>query len=163
MPWVRIDDGMPQHPKVAAAGPLAFALQIAGLCYCNRNLTDGFIPRAVARTLLDWEYVDPDGRVWVVSVTCGMQGENVQAENVIDQLVDAGISWREKPEGTWTATDATGAEVGYVFRYRPITHYARLRFRNRALGVHRTLAACQAAVVGAWRELARPDTHHQGA
>jgi hypothetical protein len=45
MPWVRIDDNFPTHPKVAEAGPLAAWLYICGLCYCQRHLTDGFIPR----------------------------------------------------------------------------------------------------------------------
>ncbi len=53
MPWVRVDDHADQHPKVAAVGPLGFALFVAGLCYCNRTLTDGFIPRSVARTLFE--------------------------------------------------------------------------------------------------------------
>ena len=45
MPWVRIDDGYADHPKMAAVGPLGQALWLAGLAYCNRYLTDGFIPR----------------------------------------------------------------------------------------------------------------------
>jgi hypothetical protein len=71
MTWVRIDDGFAQHPKVVAAGPLAMAMQVAALCYCNRNLTDGFIPRSVARTLLD-----------------------VSAKKIIISLLTSGL-WRE--------------------------------------------------------------------
>lgn len=44
MPWVRLDDQFTDHPKIVAAGPLAAWLYIAGLCYCNRFLTNGFIP-----------------------------------------------------------------------------------------------------------------------
>jgi len=44
MAWVKIDDHFPDHPKVVSAGPLAAWLYVAGLCYCNRLLTDGFIP-----------------------------------------------------------------------------------------------------------------------
>lgn len=44
MPWVRIDDHFPDHPKVVSAGPIAAWLFVAGLCYCNRFLTNGFIP-----------------------------------------------------------------------------------------------------------------------
>jgi hypothetical protein len=44
MPWVRIDDQFPDHPKVVAAGQAAAWLYVTGLCYCNRMLTDGFIP-----------------------------------------------------------------------------------------------------------------------
>jgi hypothetical protein len=42
--WVRIDDHFPDHPKIVSVGPLAAWLHVAGLCYCNRMLTNGFIP-----------------------------------------------------------------------------------------------------------------------
>ena len=58
MPWVRIDDEMPHHPKVVQVGPLGFAMQVAGLCYCNRFLTDGFIPTAAVPTFLDFSELD---------------------------------------------------------------------------------------------------------
>lgn len=57
MPWVRIDEGFYQHPKVIQAGPLGQALQIAALCYCNNNLTDGVLSRAAAGMLLDFSGV----------------------------------------------------------------------------------------------------------
>ena len=43
MAWVKLDDAMPGHPKVMAAGPQAFALDVAGICYSNKHATDGFI------------------------------------------------------------------------------------------------------------------------
>jgi DnaD/phage-associated family protein len=46
MTWVKIDDLLPDHPKVRRAGPAAAWLYIAGLCYCSRYLTDGFIADA---------------------------------------------------------------------------------------------------------------------
>ena len=98
MVWVRIDDQFPEHPKVAEAGPLAMAMQVAALCYCNRKLTDGFVPRSIARRLLDFEVVDADGRLWTVSRTCGMVGEDVDATWVIELLVEAGM-WDEVPGG----------------------------------------------------------------
>jgi hypothetical protein len=98
MAWVRIDDRMPEHPKVAAAGPLALAMQIAGLCYCNRELTDGFIPRAKARTLLDWEIVRADGTCYSIGIAQGMAGDDVSSDWVIDLLVETGM-WEEVPGG----------------------------------------------------------------
>lgn len=44
MAWAKLDDGMPTHPKVIAAGPVAFALDVAAICYANKHLTDGHIP-----------------------------------------------------------------------------------------------------------------------
>lgn len=98
MAWVRLDDSFTEHPKVMAAGPLALAMQVAGLCYCNRNLTDGFIPWGIARTLLSWEVLGPDRRQYRISVTCGAHGEDVDSEYVIKQLVDAGM-WEEVDGG----------------------------------------------------------------
>lgn len=47
MVWVRLDDRFDEHPKVAQLSDSAVALFVAGLAYCNRNLTDGFIPHQV--------------------------------------------------------------------------------------------------------------------
>jgi len=46
MPWVKLDEQFTEHPKILKAGPLGLVLQVRGLCYCNRNLTDGFIPKS---------------------------------------------------------------------------------------------------------------------
>ncbi len=51
MPWVRLDDKFPEHPKVEALGDSAFALYVKALCYANRNLTDGFVPTAAVRRM----------------------------------------------------------------------------------------------------------------
>jgi len=98
MTWVKIDDGFARHPKVVAGGPLAMAMQVAALCYCNRELTDGFVPRPVARTLLDWEIDREDGRRYTVAVSCGMAGDDLHNNWVIDLLVEVGM-WSEVPGG----------------------------------------------------------------
>jgi hypothetical protein len=53
MPWVRLDDGFGEHPKIIKAGSLAGWLYVMGLGYCNRNLTDGFIPIGMVTRLTD--------------------------------------------------------------------------------------------------------------
>lgn len=103
MAWVRIDDQFPEHPKVAQAGPLAMAMQVAGLCYCNRKLTDGFVPRSIARRLLDFEVIDADGKIHTIGVTSGMSGEDISPEWVIGLLLDAGM-W-EKVSGGYLIHD----------------------------------------------------------
>lgn len=62
MPWVKIDDQMPEHEKLVNAGPLAMALDFAGICYCNRLLTDGFVPGAQVPKLLNLEGYSFAGR-----------------------------------------------------------------------------------------------------
>jgi hypothetical protein len=49
--WFKIDDGLREHPRVLAA-PEAFGLYVAGLCYCNHQLTDGRIPESAIPRLL---------------------------------------------------------------------------------------------------------------
>jgi hypothetical protein len=103
MPWVRIDDHFDEHPKHAKAGPLGIALWLAGLAYCNRNLTNGNIPWAIAQKLLTWQFLgepDDEGRrkVYTIGVSCGMSGEDVDCEYVISLLVNAGL-WEQRDGG----------------------------------------------------------------
>lgn len=81
---MKLDDAMPHHPKVMAAGPNAFALDVAGICYSNKHATDGFIaaaslpavfpalpnPKRWAQKLVDvgrWVEVDGGWRIHDVS------------------------------------------------------------------------------------------------
>jgi hypothetical protein len=43
MPWVRLDDRMPSHRKVALLSDRAFRLYISALCWSSENLTEGRI------------------------------------------------------------------------------------------------------------------------
>jgi len=64
MTWVRIDEHFDEHPKIESVGPLATAVYIAGLCYSNRQLTNGFIPRRKALRLVDVsDYSDPETEI----------------------------------------------------------------------------------------------------
>lgn len=44
MAWLRIDDTVPEHRKMLRAGPSACWFWLCGIAYCQRQLTDGFIP-----------------------------------------------------------------------------------------------------------------------
>lgn len=99
MTWVRVDDHFDEHPKFARAGPLGIALWLVGLAYCNRNLTDGFIPWAKAQSLLTWQFLgEPDEnglrKLFTIGVTCGMSGDDINCNYVIPLLLNAGL-WEE--------------------------------------------------------------------
>ena len=103
MPWVKVDDHCDEHPKMARVGPLGWAMWLAGLAYCNRNLTDGFIPYTTARRLVSWDFLMPRNgsdieSIWTVGINSGMHGEDVDSPLVIGMLVDAGL-WEEVPGG----------------------------------------------------------------
>lgn len=51
MAWVKIDDDFFGNPKVIRAGRDARDLYLAALCFCNRGLTDGFVPEEALRRL----------------------------------------------------------------------------------------------------------------
>lgn len=49
MPWVKLDDAMPKHPKVLHLRDRAFRAHIEAICYSAHYLTDGLIETEVAR------------------------------------------------------------------------------------------------------------------
>ena len=51
MTWIKIDDTLPNNPKILPLSDGAFRLYIEGLCYANQYLTDGFLTNAVVRRL----------------------------------------------------------------------------------------------------------------
>jgi hypothetical protein len=53
MSWARLDDAILDNPKIIAAGPLGFALHVAAITWCARNLSDGQIPKRRVAQLLD--------------------------------------------------------------------------------------------------------------
>ncbi len=61
--WVKVDDAFPEHRKVNEAGRhlgahgrgRVIAIWTVALCYCNRNLTDGFVDE---QTMRSWTLYD---------------------------------------------------------------------------------------------------------
>lgn len=51
MTWARLDDRFGEHPKVVALSDVAFRVHVMAICYCARNLTDGFVPAGAARLM----------------------------------------------------------------------------------------------------------------
>lgn len=105
MVWAKLDDGILDNPKVAAIGPIGFALYTASLVYANRNLTDGFIPYSSSRRLLPLETVDSNGVIWTLCHTSGMSGEDGVdcIDRAIGWLLEADL-W-EQVDGGYTIHD----------------------------------------------------------
>jgi len=57
MPYVPLDENLPEHPKVLALPfddmNAALGLVVRAWCYCSRNLSDGFVPDGFFRTVDD--------------------------------------------------------------------------------------------------------------
>jgi hypothetical protein len=92
MPWVRLSDDFYDHPKIMEVGPLGLSVWVAGLAYCNRNLTDGVLPESVAKRLMDF-----DGVAYQVASVGDFGGvlEDDCAPLAIELLVNAGLLHRE--------------------------------------------------------------------
>lgn len=102
MAWVRLSDDFYDHPKFDKAGSLGIALFAAGLAWCNRNLSDGFIPRKAALRLLDFDdAVEAVRNADRNAVTNGGGNDDLTpaiARIVAQRLVDAGL-WHEAEGG----------------------------------------------------------------
>ncbi len=83
MAWIRLDDQFPDHPKVVEAGPLASWLYVCGIGYCNRLLTDGFIPSGQVRKLAD---LDGAGELAARLVAVGLWDEAEGGYRIHDYL-----------------------------------------------------------------------------
>lgn len=65
MTWLKLDDRYADHPKIVTAGPDAAWLDLCGMLYCARYLTDGFIPAGQVRKLTGHPSPDELARVLV--------------------------------------------------------------------------------------------------
>lgn len=51
MTWIKLNDNVPRHPKVARLSDRAFRRWIQGICYASEFLTDGVLPEAFLCTV----------------------------------------------------------------------------------------------------------------
>jgi len=51
MPWFQVDDQLPLHRKVTSAGNAAMGLWVRAGSWCQQNLTGGFVPTGIVRSL----------------------------------------------------------------------------------------------------------------
>jgi hypothetical protein len=105
MPWVKLTDDWYDDPKIIAAGPVCLAMWIVGISWCARNLTDGLIPDAQVRRLIDWDGIA--WRVWNGDLMGG--GETVEPFTVADELVARAL---------WNRVDG-GYVIANYLRYQP--------------------------------------------
>src|SRR5262252_297925 len=96
MVWARIDDSMMDHPKIVAAGPIAELIQVRAIQYCNRFLTDGFVPTQAVASLLRGmeEFQIPYGGVPDMFQLCH-EAKDLDWGAI---MVDAGL-WTRRKDG----------------------------------------------------------------
>jgi hypothetical protein len=104
MTWARLDDAILDNPKIIRVGPLGFALHVAAITWCSRNLTDGFVPEAKAKQLLStsWSEASEDEEseaFWELASTSGSVGRDGREtiSSTIRMLVQAEL-WHEEED-----------------------------------------------------------------
>jgi hypothetical protein len=144
MPWIRVDDHFNEHPKLAAVGPLGWALWMAGLAYCNRNLTDGFIPWSTAGGLVSWDYLhgDTPRRLYIGGLDSVYEEGAVESDEIIELLVEAGL---------WSSVKG-GYQVHDYADFQPtkqqvIEERAKKAAAGKAGGLATALARAEASAV----------------
>ena len=87
MGWIKVDDSFYDNEKMLAVGSIGRDMYWHGMGYCNRNLTDGLIPKGRAMALVD--YTD-------AAVLVGMGGVDGQecAPIAIARLIEENL-WHE--------------------------------------------------------------------
>lgn len=104
MTWAKIDDAILDNSKIARVGPIGFALHVAAITYCARNLTDGFVPFGHAHRILATQWTveedEKDPLVWTLAMISGMRGDDGAhvIEHVIELLLSANL-WSVVPHG----------------------------------------------------------------
>ena len=63
MSWFKLESNFAEDPKLLAAGDEATLVFVLGLAYCSRNLTDGAVPKAALRRLIDGDAVAAAARL----------------------------------------------------------------------------------------------------
>lgn len=112
MVWARLDDEMLDNPKIAKAGIYGFAMHVAGIIWCCRNLSDGRIPYARVTSLvtLDKVLIDTCNPLALPDRPTSMGGDDgLDPYIVADHLVECGL---------WTRT-ADGYDIHDFLDYNP--------------------------------------------
>ena len=94
MAWVRLDDGFPDHRKLAELGdyaPLCGWMFVCGLAWSNRQLTDGRLPKTLIPRLATFHHISLE-----TGCVPGMAtfGEDVSPEVLAKLLVRVGF-WED--------------------------------------------------------------------
>lgn len=114
MAWVKIDDSLPDHPKLTGLTDAGCWLYVVALCYANRHLTDGYVPdtaltgrqRRHANQLETAGLLTraPDDHGWLIHDYLAYQPSRAEVENRRKRWRDAGKKGAEHRWGTPSET-----------------------------------------------------------
>ena len=97
--YVRLDQGMPENPKIIALSDSAFRIYVEAICWCSRQRSDGVISEAALRRLgrpkpiqelKDGRLFEFDGQNWRVHDYLFHQRSSAEIDVIKDAKADAG-------------------------------------------------------------------------
>ena len=121
MTWIKLDDSLPNNPKILPLSDGAFRLYIEGLCYANQYLTDGYLANAVLirldqgnnRNELVWAklWIESEDGICINDYT-EHQSSKADVEAKKEQVRDRVTRYRTKSNAVGNA-DVTLSETEY--------------------------------------------------
>ena len=121
MTWIKLDDSLPNNPKILPLSDGAFRLYIEGLCYANQYLTDGYLANAVLirldqgnnRDELVWAklWIESEDGICINDYT-EHQSSKADVEAKKEQVRDRVTRYRTKSNAVGNA-DVTLSETEY--------------------------------------------------
>lgn len=133
MVWAKIDDAILDNAKIAKVGVFGFAMHVAAITWCCRNLTDGHVPTSRVTALLTLQNVNIDcaNPLALVGGPTSMGGQTgLDPFVVADALVNAGL---------WNVAEG-GYQIHDFLEYNPSKEQvlsAREKTKKR-VGKHRS-------------------------
>lgn len=82
--WTRLSDDFPDRVEIAGLSDAAFRVHVEALCFCNRLLTDGRLPKSVV------------GRVLTHGAAPEVYAELVKAGLWVDEPEHFYVEWRDQ-------------------------------------------------------------------
>lgn len=143
MTWAKIDDAILDNPKIAKAGVYGFAMHVAAITWCARNLTDGHIPYARVTALLTLT------KVWINTENPMALPEGRDSHSGNTGLDPYVVANHLVSVGLWHATDS-GYEVHDYLKYNPSRAQVlaeRERSKKR-VQKHRSNGVCNGVTTG---------------
>lgn len=145
MGWIRVEDDFYDNEKMLAAGSIGRDLYWHGMGFCNRNLTDGLIPKRRALTLVDFtDAAVLDGQGGVDGQAC--------APIAIQRLLDADL-WHE--DGHDCPDCRQPGPRNYI-----VHDYLKYQFSKAQI---KEKAEANRQRVRAWREARKAEVHEPNA
>jgi hypothetical protein len=122
MTWIKLDDKLPNNPKILQLSDKAFRRYVEGLCYANQYLTDGFLANVVidrlgaevTQELLQAElWLQADGGIQIHDY-CEHQTTRKEVDSKREQTRDRVTRYRNKSNADVTLPETETENIKHI-------------------------------------------------